>query len=192
MAPKAEGDAQMVLAGGQSLCHPFGTFLAPNISPDPTHGIGGWTLDQFVHAVQDGISPAGQHYFPAMPYVAYAKMAPQDVVDLKAFMDTLPADADVPNQPHEVGFPVQHPPQPWAAGNSCSRQRLGCCATTPTPEVAARSLYCRGAGPLRRMPHAAQPAGWADPVGMAGRCALAGWPGQGAQHHAGQADLVGR
>ena len=39
-----------------------------------------------------------------MPFVAYAKMAPQDVVDLKAFMDTLPA-SDVASLPHEVGFP---------------------------------------------------------------------------------------
>ncbi|MEO8243133.1 MAG: cytochrome c [bacterium] len=104
MAPKAEGDAEIVLAGGQSFVTQFGTFVAPNISPDKTHGIGGWTLDQFVHAVQDGISPTGQHYFPAMPYVAYAKMAPQDAVDLKAFMDTLPV-SQTPSQPHQVGFP---------------------------------------------------------------------------------------
>jgi mono/diheme cytochrome c family protein len=39
-----------------------------------------------------------------MPYTAYAKMVPQDVVDLKLFMDGLPA-ATTPNLPHEVGFP---------------------------------------------------------------------------------------
>ncbi len=31
-------------------------------------------------------------------------MAPQDVADLKAFMDALPASA-TPSQPHEIGFP---------------------------------------------------------------------------------------
>jgi mono/diheme cytochrome c family protein len=92
------------LSGGQKFATDFGTFLAPNISTDPVAGIGSWTLEQFVHAVQDGISPEGEHYFPAMPYVAYSKMSPQDIIDLKAFMDTLPA-SDVASQPNEVSFP---------------------------------------------------------------------------------------
>jgi len=103
-APGAKDDAMLVLAGGERFASGFGTFIAPNISTDPQNGIGGWTLDQFVHGIQDGISPEGAHYYPAMPYPAYAKMEPQDVVDLKSFMDTLPADA-TPNLPHEVGFP---------------------------------------------------------------------------------------
>ena len=103
-APGAKGANVLVLAGGEKFASPFGTFLAPNISTDPAQGIGGWTLDLFVHAVQDGISPEGDHYFPAMPYVAYAKMVPQDVVDLKAFMDSLPAST-APSLPHEVSFP---------------------------------------------------------------------------------------
>ena len=104
MAPKAEGDAQMVLSGGQRFASAFGTFLAPNISSDAKAGIGGWSNEQFAVAIQDGISPEGQHYYPAMPYTAYTKMVPQDVVDLKSYMDTLPA-SDVASLPHEVGFP---------------------------------------------------------------------------------------
>ena len=103
-APGAEGDAALVLAGGQTFATAFGTFLAPNVSPDPEHGIGKWSLADFVHAVQDGVTPAGDHEFPAMPYAAYAKMVPQDVVDLRAFMATLPASA-TPSQPHQVSFP---------------------------------------------------------------------------------------
>ena len=103
-APGAKGDGVLVLAGGEKFASPFGTFLAPNISTDADHGIGGWSLDDFVHAVQDGITPQGTHEFPAMPFVAYAKIVPQDVVDLKAFMDTLPASA-TPSLAHEVGFP---------------------------------------------------------------------------------------
>lgn len=103
-APGATGEAMRVLPGGQRFVSAFGTFLAPNISPDATHGIGGWTLEQFVHSIQDGITPDGAHTYPAMPFVAYAKLLPQDVVDLKAFMDALPPDA-TPSQPHEVGFP---------------------------------------------------------------------------------------
>ena len=40
-APKAEGKDKLKLAGGKSFKTPFGTFYAPNISPDPEHGIGG-------------------------------------------------------------------------------------------------------------------------------------------------------
>ena len=104
MAPKATGAAELLLAGGQRFDSPFGTFLAPNISPDPDQGIGGWTIQAFAYAIQDGVSPAGQHYFPALPYAAFSKMEPQDVVDLKSFIDTLPASA-IASLPHEVPFP---------------------------------------------------------------------------------------
>jgi len=103
-APKAAEDAQLVLAGGQAFATQFGTFYAPNISPDPENGIGGWDLATFVHSIQDGITPEGEHTYPAMPYPAYNKMAPQDVVDLKAFLDTLPPSAE-PSKDHEIGFP---------------------------------------------------------------------------------------
>lgn len=104
MAPKAERDAELVLAGGQAFATQFGTFYAPNVSTDKDQGIGDWDLATFVHAVQDGISPEGEHFYPAMPYNAYTHMVPQDVVDLKAFMDTLPASA-TPNVDHAVAFP---------------------------------------------------------------------------------------
>lgn len=97
------GDAQ-VLAGGQAFPTQFGTFYAPNISPDPENGIGGWTVAQFARAVQDGVSPNGAHYYPALPYSAYAKITPQDMVDLKAFIDTLPPSSRA-NTPHDIGFP---------------------------------------------------------------------------------------
>ena len=103
-APGATGEAQLLLAGGQRFATPFGTFIAPNISPDRTNGIGGWSLAQFASAVQRGVSPEGAHYYPAFPYVAYGKASLQDIADLKAYMDTLPA-SPAPSLPHEVGFP---------------------------------------------------------------------------------------
>lgn len=103
-AADATGDARLVLAGGQAFPSDFGTFIAPNISPDPESGIGGWTVEQFACAIQAGLSPDSTHYFPALPYAAYNKMVPQDVVDLKAFMDGLPK-SQTPSQPHQVGFP---------------------------------------------------------------------------------------
>ena len=104
MAPDAKGDAQLVLSGGQKFPSDFGTFAAPNISPDPDAGIGGWDLPAFANAITRGVSPQGQHYYPALPYNAYNKMALQDVADLKAFMDTLPASATA-SLPHDLSFP---------------------------------------------------------------------------------------
>lgn len=104
MADSAKGDDMLVLSGGQRFSSPFGTFLAPNISPDPEHGIGGWTLAEFATAVTKGVSPQGTHYYPAFPYSAYNKMKMQDIADLKVFMDNLPPSPKV-SLAHEVGFP---------------------------------------------------------------------------------------
>ncbi|WP_108263342.1 cytochrome c [Mangrovicoccus ximenensis] len=102
-APDAEGEDRLVLAGGMRFPSEFGTFVAPNISPAP-EGIGGWSTEDLALALTRGVSPEGQHYYPAFPYTAYIRMLPGDIADLKAYMDTLPA-SDVPSQPHEVGFP---------------------------------------------------------------------------------------
>lgn len=104
MAAEAKGEAQLVLAGGQRFPSEFGTFVAPNISQDPTHGIGGWSLLDLANALKRGVSPEGEHYYPSLPYGSYAKMQMQDVADLHAFLQTLPADA-TPSQPHDLAFP---------------------------------------------------------------------------------------
>lgn len=103
MAPGAEGAAQRVLAGGQRFATPFGTFVAPNISPS-AQGIGGWGVPELGNALMRGLSPEGEHYFPALPYASYARMAPQDVADLHAYLQGLPPSEAV-SQPHEIRFP---------------------------------------------------------------------------------------
>jgi len=95
---------RFTLVGGRCLKTPFGTFYVPNISPDESSGIGGWTTLQFVKAMREGVSPSGEHYYPAFPYTSYQRMAEKDLVDLKAFLDTLPAvESDVPD--HDLSFP---------------------------------------------------------------------------------------
>jgi mono/diheme cytochrome c family protein len=77
------------LAGGGALETPFGILLAPNITPDVATGIGGWTDDEFVNAVQNGIGHGGIHLYPAMPYPYYTKMTREDVVAIRAHLDTV-------------------------------------------------------------------------------------------------------
>lgn len=103
-AKGAEGEARVVLDGGQRFETEFGTFVAPNISTDPVHGIGRWSALEFVNAMQHGVSPAGEHYYPAFPYASYARMTTRDVLDLWGYMQTLPASGR-PNDPHALGLP---------------------------------------------------------------------------------------
>lgn len=92
------------LAGGKAFVSDFGTFYAPNISTDPQHGIGRWTVYEIANAMMAGISPDTAHYYPAFPYTTYSKMTGMDAVDLIAHLRTLPADA-TPSRDYDVGFP---------------------------------------------------------------------------------------
>ncbi|WP_444666369.1 c-type cytochrome [Cereibacter changlensis] len=103
-AQGASGEALLLLEGGRRLPTDFGAFVVPNISPDPEHGIGGWSLADLDSAMRHGASPEGEHYYPSFPYTSYVHATAQDVADLKAFLDTLPASARA-NEPHELGFP---------------------------------------------------------------------------------------
>ena len=93
-----------LLAGGRALDSPFGTFYASNITPDRETGIGGWSTGAFVRAMTEGIGPEGHPYFPAFPYTSYTNMTREDLLDLKAYLDTVePVENAVPE--HAVDFP---------------------------------------------------------------------------------------
>lgn len=104
IAVGADHAAVPVLSGGKRFTSDFGTFVAPNISPDPVAGIGGWSDVQIANAVMRGVSPDGSHYYPAFPYTAYVNASLQDILNLAAHLRTLPPDA-TPSAAHEVAFP---------------------------------------------------------------------------------------
>lgn len=92
------------LGGGLALGSPFGTFYVPNISPDAADGIGRWSETEFVSAVMRGVSPEGQHYFPAFPYTSYHLAKVEDVRDLFAYLKTLPPVSGRVRD-HDLPFP---------------------------------------------------------------------------------------
>lgn len=93
-----------VLSGGRCMKTEFGVFNVPNISPDKETGIGNWSTLDFVNAMKRGIAPGGEHLYPAFPYTSYQRMTYEDLIDLKAYLDSLPAVKNkVP--PHELAFP---------------------------------------------------------------------------------------
>jgi mono/diheme cytochrome c family protein len=93
-----------VLQGGRCLKTPFGVFNVPNISPDKEAGIGNWTTLDFINAMKLGIAPGGEHLYPAFPYASYQRMTYEDLIDLKAYLDTLPASSNAVPE-HDLAFP---------------------------------------------------------------------------------------
>lgn len=89
------------LAGGAALKTGFGTFYAPNITPDPTHGIGRWSEADFIRALREGVSPAGEHYYPAFPYTSYTRLTDADLHALWSYLRRQQPVARV-RTPHEL------------------------------------------------------------------------------------------
>jgi mono/diheme cytochrome c family protein len=78
-------------AGGRPIETPFGNILAPNITPDRDTGIGAWSDDDFDAAVRKGVRRDGSLLYPAMPYNAYTKMSREEVLALRAYLNTVEA-----------------------------------------------------------------------------------------------------
>lgn len=76
-------------AGGLALDTPFGKLVAPNITPDRETGIGNYSDDDFIAALQEGRGRDGKRLYPAMPYPAYTKMTRDDVLALRSYFKTL-------------------------------------------------------------------------------------------------------
>lgn len=92
------------MAGGRPIATPFGRVYATNITPDPHTGIGSWDDATFINAMTQGVSPDGAHYFPVFPYTSFTRMTKQDLLDLKAYLFSLPA-VSKKNPPLELRFP---------------------------------------------------------------------------------------
>lgn len=80
---------RLKLGGGLGLPSPFGTFYVPNISPDPQDGIGAWSAGDLANAMLAGLSPSGEHYYPAFPFTTYAHAKIADIADLSAYLHSL-------------------------------------------------------------------------------------------------------
>jgi mono/diheme cytochrome c family protein len=91
-------------SGGRPLKTPIGIFYPPNITPDKATGIGNWSTLDFVNAVHLGISPKGSHYIPAFPYPSFHRMPLSDVIDLQAYVFSLPP-VNATNRPADVLLP---------------------------------------------------------------------------------------
>jgi mono/diheme cytochrome c family protein len=77
-------------AGGTVIATPFGKLVGPNITPDQATGIGGWSDAQFIRAVKYGYGHSVGYLYPGLPYVYFNKVSQNDLLDIRAYLNTLP------------------------------------------------------------------------------------------------------
>src|SRR5262249_5174924 len=78
-------------AGGLTFPLPVGTLYSTNITPAKETGIGNYTDQDFLNAVQQGIRKDGARLYPAMSYTSYTFMTDADVLAIKTYLFSLPA-----------------------------------------------------------------------------------------------------
>jgi alcohol dehydrogenase (quinone), cytochrome c subunit len=97
---------QPSFAGGLPMGSPLGIIYATNITPDPTTGIGNYTLAQFDNAIRRGVAPDGRRLYPAMPYPSYAKLTDEDIRKLYDYFRFYVEPVDQPNPASTIPFPL--------------------------------------------------------------------------------------
>ena len=107
-------------------------FFAPNVTPDKATGIGNWSKESMVRLLREGVKPDGTPLSPIMPagQLGYAHLSDDDVYNVVAYLQGVPAVTRAPGQPNPLfapppgaggpapaGLPNTGDPfGPWAAG----------------------------------------------------------------------------
>jgi mono/diheme cytochrome c family protein len=68
----------------------LGTFLGQNLTPDKETGLGNWSKQQIITAIQTGVRPDGRTLAPIMPWRAYAKLTKYDAAAIASYLKSLP------------------------------------------------------------------------------------------------------
>jgi hypothetical protein len=89
--------------GVRSLTAEGGLAYPPNLTPDPTNGLGCWTDEQIVDAILDGVDKQGMPLCAPMPQFGHLGEAGLDLAqaqDIVEYLRTLPINPHgVPNTP---------------------------------------------------------------------------------------------
>ena len=135
---RAEGEETAeTFSGGFALETDFGTFYAPNITPDAETGIGNWTARDFLLALKHGRSPGGGFYYPAFPYRAYAGLSDEEVLDIGAYLMSLDAVSYLAPEAETASWLFR-----WTvAGWNFMADRAQPAAETFNDELVARGAY---------------------------------------------------
>lgn len=93
-------------SGGLAMALPIGQVQTSNITSDKTFGVGAWSFGEFDRAVRYGVDRRDRSLYPAMPYVAYARMSRADSEALYAYFTAGVAPAATPTPKNQIVFPL--------------------------------------------------------------------------------------
>ncbi len=80
-----------------------GTIYSKNITP---YNLKNWTDGELYRLITSGVTKGGKAIFPLMPYPSYAKMDPEDVKSVVAYIRTLPEISTKPYPESQLNFPL--------------------------------------------------------------------------------------
>ena len=69
----------------------MGIFHGPNLTPDKETGLGNWSTEDIVRAIQTGARPDGRELAPIMPWRAFAQLTKADATAIAEYLKSLPA-----------------------------------------------------------------------------------------------------
>ena len=81
-------------------------FVGRNITPDKETGIGDWTAEQIVAAIQTGVRPDGRTLAPIMPWHAFAHLTEDDAMAIALFLQSIKPVAEPGPGPFKPGETV--------------------------------------------------------------------------------------
>lgn len=96
-------------AGGECLGPEAGipgVVCAPNITPHAETGIGGWSDDEILRAMREGVGRDGRALFPMMPYAFFRSLSDEDAHAIVAYLRTAVEAVDQESEKTKLDFPV--------------------------------------------------------------------------------------
>ncbi|HEX9462892.1 MAG TPA: cytochrome c [Alphaproteobacteria bacterium] len=78
-------------AGGNKFEGPFGVSVSRNLTPDPVHGIGKWTVADFKTTLSTGVRPNGERLKPPMGFGYYKNISDDDFAAMWTYLRSLKA-----------------------------------------------------------------------------------------------------
>ena len=91
LGPRGRDFVGTLGTGGFELIGPWGVSVSRNITPSKAKGIGDWSDAEIKRAITQGIRNDGSKLKPPMAYHSYAKMTPDDLDAIVAYLRTVPA-----------------------------------------------------------------------------------------------------
>ena len=143
-------------AGGKGIATPFGTVSTRATSrPTRSTGIGAWSAAQFWRAMHNGRSADGRLLYPAFPYPNFTEITRADADALFAFLRSQVPVAQA-NRAARAALSVQPAGLAGRLARAVLHARRLRAGGRALGAVEPRRLPGALAGPLRRLPFAAQ------------------------------------